>query len=164
MAYSSLTDIFVRYRPITTMVGTGDYDVTSAEVTSVFIAQSDGIIDGYLAKRYVVPLSTTPPLITLISADLSIHSMLAEKLPTVPEFIDKRYERAMNLLTAIMSGTMTLGNSVTEVTSAGDNYAWSPNMGYHPTFDPNLRDVDQAADIDRVNASKSEREDDSDNY
>lgn len=157
MSYAAFTDVTIRYRPIETMIGSGQFDVASVDVSSVFIAQAESMVDAYIGRRYVVPLSYCPPLITQITADLAVHSMLAEKLPQVPEFIDKRYERCMDILKKLAEGEMTLGNSVSVVGSTGDNFAWANGMDYHPIFDPALDAMDQTADADRVAAAKSDR-------
>ena len=148
MAYASISDLVPRYQPIKTMIGTSSFDVSSAQVNSVYIWQAEALIDAYLGNRYTVPLSSPSPIITQIASDLSIFYMLAERLPQVPEFMDKRYQRCLDLLTAIASGTLMV-TSATIVTT-GDSYAWSPNMDYHPTFSPVLKDLDQKVDEDRV--------------
>lgn len=161
MSYATLTDVTARYRPITTMIGSGSYDVSSVEVASIFIADAESYVDGWLASKYNVPLaSPAPPLITQVTADLAISNMLSEKLPQIPEFIDKRRDRAIKTLQSLAAGSMSLGNSWSVVGSVGDNFAWSANMGYHPTFDPALSADEQTVDIQRVDAALTEREDD----
>lgn len=156
MAYASISDLIARYQPIKTMIGTSSYDVTSSEVASVYIWQAESFIDAKIANRYQVPLTAPPsPLITQIAADLGIFYMLAERLPTIPEFMDKRYQRCMDMLDAISSGSLIV-LSATVVTS-GDSFAWSPNMDYHPVFSPVLSPVNQKVDEDRVAAESQER-------
>lgn len=162
MSYAGLSDVTIRYRPITTMIGSEQYDVASVDVTSVFLASAESMVDAYLGRRYVTPLSYCPPLITQVTADLGIHAMLAEKLPEVPDFIEKRYTRAVDILMKLADGIMTLGNSVTTVSSQGDNYAWSNHMNDHSVFDPVLNPLDQRVDVDQVNAAKLVRSNDTD--
>jgi phage gp36-like protein len=149
MPYATLSDVFVRYRPIETMVGTGQYEVTSEEVSSVFIAQSEAYVDAWLARRYVVPVSIQSPLITQVTADLAIFHMMAEKLTSVPEFIDKRKDRADKILEMLAEGKMQI-SSATTVSTGGDNEAWSANTAYTPIFSPVLPDNLQRVDQDRV--------------
>ena len=148
MSYATITDVIASYQPIKTMIGTNSYDVTSVEVASVYIARAESLIDAYIGNRYSVPLSTPTPLITQIACDLAVFNMLAERSPQIPEFMDKRYDRAMELLKGISSGTLYVGSAT--ATSSGNNYAWSPNMEYHPIFAPTLDDLDQSADADRT--------------
>lgn len=156
MAYAALSDVIVRYRPIQTMVGTGQFDVTSEDVSSVFIAQSEAYVDAWLARRYVVPLTIQSPLITQVTADLAIFHMMAEKLTNVPEFIDKRKDRADKILEMLAEGKMQISGATT-VSSGGDNEAWSTTTGYTPVFSPVLPDTLQRADHDRVEADADAR-------
>lgn len=151
MAYATYDDVTARYRPVTTMVGTGEFDVTTAEVASVYLAQAEAYVDGYLANRYQVPLTVASPLITQVTADLAIFHLLAEKLPQVPEFMDKRKDRCDDILKMLSDGKMRI-QSATLVGSSGDSYAWSSNMGYTPVFSPVLDDKHQRVDPDRVEA------------
>lgn len=155
MAYATIADVIGGYQPIKTMIGANSYDVTSVEVSSIYIARAESLIDAYLGRKYSVPLAVANPLITQIASDLAVFHMLAERTPSVPEFIDKRYARAISLLEGISSGTLYIG-SVTSITS-GDNYAWSPTMTYHPVFAPTLNDIDQQEDTDRTQADIDER-------
>src|SRR4051812_17426023 len=124
MAYATLDDILSRYRPVSTMIGSGGYDVTSAEVNSIYISQSEAYVDARLGQRFQVPFTISNPLITQITADLAIFFMLAEKMPSVPDFMDKRRQRAEDLLTALAEGNLVI-NSATMTGSSGDSFAWS---------------------------------------
>lgn len=156
MPYATFSDVLVRYRPLATMVGTGEYDVTSEEVSSVYVAQAEAYVDAWLARRYQVPLTIQSPLITQVTADLAIFHMLAEKLPSVPEFMDKRRERCDSILKMLSEGHMQI-NSATTISSGGDNFAWSTSQGYAPVFSPVLGDLDQRADRDRQEAERNVR-------
>ena len=160
MAYASIDDVFARFPAIATNVGTGQYDVTSNQVSSTFIRMVEGLIDAKLSQRYVVPLSTTSlsPLITMITADLAIFDMLVDKLPTVPEFAQGRYDRAMDLLKMICEGKLDLPGATEASTTGGDLEIWSTTMDYHPVFSPVLGELEQAADSDRVDADRTDRD------
>lgn len=162
MSYATIDDVFGRYRPIETNVGTGDYDVPSVDVSSIFIRQAEGLVDAYLSQRYVVPLDTTSlsPLITRITADIAIYDMIVDKLPEVPDFASARYTNAIDLLKMFQAGTLSLPGA-TEATTDGGNYeAWSTTQDYHPVFSPVLRPEDQRVDHDRVDDDKDARVDD----
>jgi phage gp36-like protein len=150
MPYANTDDILVRYRPIRSMIGSGPYDVTSTEIASVYINQVEAYINAYLGQRYVVPF-TEPinPIITQVTADLSIFFILAEKLPSVPDFMDQRRQRADELLKQLANGELAIAGA-SQVTSAGDSFAWSPNMGHVPVFSPVLSELDQRVDRERV--------------
>lgn len=159
MTYATLDDVFIRYTPIKTMVGSGTNDVATTDITSVFLPSAESMVDAYIGTRYVTPLTVVPPLITQITADLAIFNLSAERLPRVPDFMQARYDRAMQNLAMLRDGKMTLGASVTVVTN-GNQEAWSPTTGYHPVFSPVLRDIDQRVDVDYVQAERDDREDD----
>lgn len=121
--YSTINDVFKRYPMIENVVGSGDLLVPSADVSSIYIADGDSIINAYLSRRYVVPL-TAEPLLTWISADIAIYRLIEDKLPRFPDAVLKRYTNAMSMLVGIQEGRMDL-NSSQIVSSGGDQDAWS---------------------------------------
>jgi phage gp36-like protein len=160
MAYATIDDVFARF-PIDTLVGSGGNNVTSLEVSSVFIADAEAIVNGHLQHKYTIPLASDP-LITHITADLAIFSMLAERTGRVPQVMQSRYDRAMTYLMALRDGDMVLNPNSQTLNSSGDEFAWSTTMDYHPTFSPVLGELDQAADSDWVDFDKDERSADND--
>ena len=156
MAYATIDDIFSRYAPIHTMVGTGTSDVTSVEVSSIFISDAESFMNTFLAKRYVTPV-TTEPVITMIASDLAISNMMFEKLGELPNFIQPRYERAMMMLQKLADGDLVLTSGSTSLVTTGDNFAWSTTQNYHSIFSPVLDELDQAADVDAINADINAR-------
>ena len=157
--YATIDDVFSRYAPIHTMVGTGNNEVSSAEVSSVFIGDAQSFMDAHLGKRYVVPVAAEP-LITQIATDLAIANMMHEKLGEIPNFIQPRYDRAISMLDKLSEGKMILTSNSTTLTSSYDSFAWSSTQSYHSIFSPVLGELDQAADQDRIDADKNERSDD----
>lgn len=156
MPYATTDDVMNRYKPIRTLFGSNSTDVSTVEVASVYVWAAQGLVDGYLGLRYQVPLTSVPPLVTQITADLSIHSILAEKLAEIPEFMDKRYDRCIKLLEQLRDGQLIL-TSASVISSGGDNEAWSASMDYHSVFSPVLGDLEQVADQDRIDEHKTER-------
>lgn len=154
--YATIDDVFSRYAPISTMVGTGTNDVTSAEVSSIFIADAQSFMDAHLAKRYVVPVAAEP-LITQIATDLAISNMLFEKLGELPGFIQPRYDRSLSMLDKLMSGDLILTSNSTTLVSTGDSFAWSSTQSFHAIFSPILGELDQAADQDYIDAEIADR-------
>lgn len=159
MPYATIDDVFIKFKPIATVIGAGSGQVSSADVSSNYIAQADSFIDAYLAARYTVPVSPTPMLLTQLSSDLSIFNIMAEKSGNIPEWMDKRYERCLKTLEMLRDGEMIL-SSASVVESGGDNFAWSSGMGYHGIFSPVINDLDQAPDSDRTRVDLDERADD----
>lgn len=132
--YSQITDVFKRYPMVENVVGSGDLLVPSVDVSSIYIADADSIINAYLSRRYVVPLSPEP-LLTWISADIAIYRIFEDKLPRFPDAILKRYTNAMSLLCDLQAGKMDLNSSQT-VTSGGDQDAWSSAQSFGAVFAP----------------------------
>lgn len=155
MSYATINDVFARYQPIKTMVGSEDIQVTSDVVSSVFIADAESIVNAYLSRRYVVPIIPVEPIITQIASDLSIFNMLVEKLPGTPDFFQPRHDRAINNLEMLRDGKMNLSSST--IISSGDQDAWSSTENYHPVFSPVLSQIDQRVDKDQVDSDKDDR-------
>ncbi len=156
MAYADSDDVTGRYKPILSMIGAGSYEVSSEDVTSIFIADAESFIDAYLGSRYVTPITPVPSLITQIASDLSIFNMLTEKQVQVPDFMQARYDRQISILEQLRDGNMVLPSDVSPV-AAGDNEVWSNNDEHHSIFSPVLDELDQAADLDWINEARDER-------
>lgn len=160
MPYATIDDVFARF-PITTLVGTGESEVTSLEVSSIYISDAEGVVDAFLGAKYVTPL-TTVPLVTQITADLAIFNMLAERTGRVPQAVQARYERVMSYLEMLRDGGMVLNSSSQTLSSSGDSFAWSTTGSYHQTFSPVLDELDQKVDKTWVDDAKGTRVDDVD--
>lgn len=156
MAYATITDVFTRYKPIRTMVGTDANDVASVDVASVFISDAEDFINSYLGVRYTTPVPTTP-LITQIASDLAIFNMVVEKLNNTPDFMLNRYERAIGMLEKLRDGEMILASTSATLISTGDNFAWSRTGSYHSIFSPVLDPLDQSVDQDWIDAENDAR-------
>lgn len=161
MSYAAFDDVLKRYKPIGTMIGVGSLQVTTVDVSSIFIADAEGFVNGYLGFRYVVPV-TTEPLITQVTCDIAIANMMLEKLGNIPDFMQPRYDRAVKQLENLRDGEMVLTGSGTTGVTTGDNEAYSTTGSYHAIFSPVLSDVDQAADSDLIDAERDLRVDDGD--
>jgi phage gp36-like protein len=154
MAYATISDVFKRYQPLQTVVGSGGTRVPSADVTSIFIADAESIVNAYLASRYSIPL-VAEPLVTMVTADIAIYRIEAQRLVRTPDFLKDRYTEALSLLVMLRDGEMTLGSA--SITSSGNQEAFSTTSGYHSTFSPILDDLDQSVDQDWVTAERDSR-------
>ena len=156
MAYATIDDVFARYAPINTMVGTGANDVTSVEVSSIFIADAESFMNAYLGRRYETPVEVEP-IITMIASDLAIANMMFEKLGELPNFMQPRYDRAISMLEKLSTGDLVLTADSTSLLSSGDNFAWSTTGSYHSIFSPVLGELDQSVDQDWIDADNDAR-------
>jgi phage gp36-like protein len=154
--YATIADVFARYSPIHTMVGTLANEVSSVNVSSIYIADAESYINMYLGSRYVVPL-TPEPAITQLTSDLAIYHMCVDRLPRVPEFMQGRYDRAIATLEKLRDGTMVLNPASNSLVSSGDNFAFSTTQSYHPIFSPVLHELDQQVDTDQVRYDRNVR-------
>jgi phage gp36-like protein len=64
-------------------------------------------IDGYCAAKYTVPLSPVPSIVNKLSVEISIYYLYSRR--TVPEKIEKRYDKAIARLKDISLGRLSLG-------------------------------------------------------
>lgn len=133
--YSTFDDVTKRYNPILQLIGTGSLQVTTDDVSSVYIRDAMSIVDGYLAPRYIVPLNPEP-LLTDLTSDIAIYRMLEERLLRVPDAFITRYTNAMSILGMLRDGYMQLTGSSVQITSGGDQDAWSNNVS--ACFDGNV--------------------------
>ncbi len=113
MAYSTLADIKKLIPEDVSIQLTDDEGSGTVNQTRVdeAIAQADGEINGYLAGRYTVPLSTVPALIRKFSVDIAIYNLYSRKTEDMPKTRVDRYNNAIRTLEAIAKGTISLGVS-----------------------------------------------------
>lgn len=126
--YATTDDVFRRYPPIESVVGSGDMLVQSADVSSIYIADAQGYVDAYLRARYVTPL-VQEPIITQVTTDIAIYRLIEDHAPRIPDMAEKRMIAANSLLYALATGVMLLNPaSQTLVTTGGNQEAWSTGL------------------------------------
>ncbi len=79
--------------------------VIDADVVNRALADADAEIDGYLAVRYALPLSSTPPLLTDIALRVAIYKLHAK---VMQDKIKADYELARADLLRIAKGDIVL--------------------------------------------------------
>ncbi len=85
------------------------------------IADADGEIDGYLAKRYNVPLSTIPKVINKFSKDIAIYNLFSRmgiEKDSDAEIYLTRYNAAIKFLTLVAEGKVSIGTETEDPASA----------------------------------------------
>ena len=85
------------------------------------IADADGEIDGYLAKRYAVPLAPVPTVITKLSNDIALYNLRsrAGMDEAGREANDlTRYNAAIKFLTLVAEGKVSLGTEASDPQAA----------------------------------------------
>ncbi len=71
------------------------------DVLNRVLLDADALINGYLASKYSLPLSTVPEMLTLIASDIAYYRLQAEG---ASETSQKRYNDAIKMLRDIADG------------------------------------------------------------
>ena len=83
-----------------------------APLIDAAIGDADAEIDGYLAKRYAVPLAPAPKVINKFSKDIAVYNLFSRI--GIDEGTDQktylnRYNAAVKFLTLVAEGKVSLG-------------------------------------------------------
>ncbi|NBH80375.1 DUF1320 domain-containing protein [Clostridiaceae bacterium] len=92
--------------------GADEREALMAPLIDAAIADADGEIDGYLAKRYNVPLSTIPKVINKFSKDIALYNLFSRmgiKKDSDAEIYLTRYNAAVRFLTLVAEGKVSIG-------------------------------------------------------
>lgn len=98
------------------------------------IGDADAEIDGYLAKRYAVPLSPAPKAINKFSKDIAVYNLFSRI--GIDEGTDQktylnRYNAAIKFLTLVAEGKVSLG-------AEADDPATAAATGFSVKSNPRL--------------------------
>jgi phage gp36-like protein len=86
------------------------------DVVAGALANTDAVIDGYLAGRYVLPLTETPPLLVDLAIAIAVYKLHS----FVPDAkIDQDYRDAIATLGKIATGVIRLPATGIEPASSG---------------------------------------------
>lgn len=80
--------------------------VIDAGVVAGKLADADAEIDGYLAGRYTLPLTTVPEALRRIACDIARYHLYDDR---VTEAVQKRYDDAVKFLVMVSKGQVQLG-------------------------------------------------------
>lgn len=97
----------------------------------VAIADADGEIDGYVGKRYNVPLSPVPKVVNKFAKDIALYNLFSrsgiEKDGRDSNFLT-RYNSAIKFLTMIAEGRVSIGvDTDTPASAAATGFSVSSN-------------------------------------
>ena len=85
------------------------------------IEDADGEIDGYLAKRYPVPISPTPKVINKFSKDIAVYNLFSrigiDEASEEKNYLN-RYNAAIKFLTLVAEGKVSVGVSADDPETA----------------------------------------------
>jgi len=90
-------------------------------IISSAIEDAGGEIDGYLAKRYAVPLSLTPKVINKFAKDMAVYNLYSRHgidESTEEKNYLNRYNAAIKFLTLVAEGKVSIGAPADDPQSA----------------------------------------------
>ncbi|MBW4708624.1 DUF1320 domain-containing protein [Roseobacter sp. YSTF-M11] len=124
MTYTTLADLTDRFGEnlLVQLTDRGDVatDTIDTGVIDRALADTDALIDGYVAKRYALPMAATPALIRTLAIDITIYKL--HTYEPDPK-IEADYKAAMKSLEAISSGSVTLPIDGVEAPGSGSSGA-----------------------------------------
>lgn len=120
MAYTNLDALTARYGErmiiaLTDRAQTATGTIDSAVVDRA-LAETDALIDGYLAVRYRLPLDPVPALVAALAQDIAIWKLH----PGAPDTkIETDYKAAIRALEGLSNGAIRLNASGAEPATTG---------------------------------------------
>ena len=102
-----------------------------APLIDAAIGDADAEIDGYLAKRYAVPLTPAPKVINKFSKDIAVYNLFSrigiDESSEQKTYLN-RYNAAIKFLTLVAEGKVSLGVDAEDpATAAATGFAVKSN-------------------------------------
>ena len=124
MTYATLAQLTDRYGAQMLVNLTDRAEVVSGEIDEAVIdralADTDALIDGYLAGRYGLPLAATPPLLADLAGAIAVWKLHTHK---PDDKIEADYRDARRTLDAIAKGDVRLPVAGVEPAGTGGSGA-----------------------------------------
>jgi len=119
VAYAVLQDLIDRYgaselTALTDRTGTGSPDPT---VTGTALDDATMTIDSFLAGRYLLPLQTVPPVVTLWCCNIARFLLWKDQ---ASDAVTTLYKAAISSLVLVQAGKMTLEANAVETPENGE--------------------------------------------
>jgi phage gp36-like protein len=92
---------------------TGEVD---SDVVDRAIADTGALIDGFLAPRYALPISETPPLLTDLGLAIALYKLHRQ---VASDKVRRDYEDALRVLRDLSTGTVRLDVAGAEPPASG---------------------------------------------
>lgn len=134
VSYTSVGDVYT----VLSEVGSAS-KVTSEQIFN-YCGRAEAQVNGFIVRKYALPLASQSPLITTIATDLACYEILAKRMFTAGQLKDSpwpgRFKEAMETLEKISDGEIPLVDTAgTLIPGRTDvDRVWSNTMGYSPTF------------------------------
>ncbi|ESY49014.1 MULTISPECIES: DUF1320 domain-containing protein [unclassified Mesorhizobium] len=132
MSYAVKQDLVDRFGATELIQLTDRTNVPPTTIDDVVVgralADADGVIDGYIAKQYALPLSVVPPVLTKVAADLAryfLHGEAADK----DSIVTRNYNAAIAWLKDVAKGLVAIdaGGEIPEQAGGGAIKTSAPN-------------------------------------
>ena len=125
MAYATLDDMIARYgseelTQISTPAGQ-DQDGIVADVVLAAVTDASAMMDGYIGRRYRVPMDVPPSIVTALCCDMARYRLSTGGSRTPSETIRAGYKDAIAWLTDVSVGKVVL--ELDEVAAGDESYA-----------------------------------------
>lgn len=106
MAYASLQNMVDRFgEEELASLAPHSNESFDADKVSLALSDAEAVIDGYIAKRYSLPVPVIPPVVTGISCDIARYFLYTDD---PQEIVKERYQSAIKVLKDIANGTISL--------------------------------------------------------
>lgn len=107
MTYATLAEMITQFGEPelvqrTDRLGVGTVDTS---VLDRALVDADSEIDSYLARRYTLPLASTPVLLVRLAADIARYRLYDDGVPAT---VRQRYEDSVSLLKRLANGDVLL--------------------------------------------------------
>lgn len=113
MAYATQQNLIDRFGEdeLIQLTDRDNLGAINATVVSRALGDADATINGYLAARYTLPLSSpVPEMLERLACDIARYALFEDQ---VTEIVEKRYKDAIALLRDVSAGRAELGISDT---------------------------------------------------
>lgn len=122
MTYATQTQLTQRFGAAMLVNLTDRAEVATGAIDTAVIdralADTDAMIDGYLAPRYILPLAAIPPLLADVAMQIAIYKLhVTEPDPK----ISKDYDNALRMLRDIGTGAVRISAAGVEPAGASAN-------------------------------------------
>ena len=129
MSYSSLVEVraLLKDDALNSIIGdtfiedTAERETKIGPIIEAAIEDADAEIDGYLAKRYAVPIDPAPKVINKFSKDIAVYNLFSRI--GIDETTDQktylnRYNSAIAFLKLVAEGKVSIGAQVDDPAAA----------------------------------------------
>lgn len=126
MTYAAQSDMVSRFGldEITRLTDRNNAGIIDTAVLGSALADADATIDGYLASRYTLPLTSIPAALPMRAADLARYYLYGI---AVPEQVKARHDDAITWLVQVSRGIVELGIDAPTVNAEVGGVAFTAN-------------------------------------